>query len=224
LPIRPLDMKILWLVMSLALFFSVVSVEAREFSVYNVASALPMGDPGEVRTKDYYVNVGSHQGLKKGDRLEALRRIPSYDLIDQEFSRDLLFPIAVLKIIHLQSNAAICRLERMLPVQKRPSISPVDVMVGDYVRVMGSAELPDVPEKKLNTQKSVAQGEVKIQGDLRVSLNSLENTSDSPSVTQDQSSSEHTGETQKGRDVPSSQVKDQSQVPRSIPTVSMSSP
>lgn len=132
----------------------------RDFSVYNVASSIPMGTPGEVRAKDYYVNMGSNQGLRKGAFLEALRRLPSYDLIDQEFSRDLVFPIAVLKVIHVQSNAAICRLERMLPLQTTPSISPLSVMVGDFVRVSGSQEIP----QSIEGQAAVKQSDPKAVG------------------------------------------------------------
>ena len=137
------------LLISITFFVTTLGFSSpRDFSVYNVASSIPMGTPGEVRLKDYYVNMGSNQGLKKGDFLEALRRLPSYDLMDQEFSRDLIFPIAVLKVIHVQSNAAICRLEKMLPLQSTPSISPLSVMVGDYIRVLGSQEIPQIlPEK-----------------------------------------------------------------------------
>ena len=171
---KSLGMKVLLYVMSLVLVISSVSAEAREFNVYNVASTLPMGEPGEVKVQDYYVNMGSRHGLKKGDRLEALRRVPSYDMIDQEFSRDLLFPIAVLRILHIQSNAAICRLEKMLPARDRPTISPSSVMVGDYVRVLGSQEYPQLISSGDSSAQPSDASPTPLQPGMKVSLEVVE--------------------------------------------------
>lgn len=171
---KPLGMKVLSFVMSWMFMVLVASAEAREFSVYSVSSTLPMGEPGEVKFQDYYVNMGSRHGLKKGDRLEALRRVPSYDMIDQEFSRDLLFPIAVLRILHIQSNAAICRVDRMLPARDRPTISPSSVMVGDYVRILGTHEYPSSFSQSEGGTGSLAEHQAPLQQETKGALEGVE--------------------------------------------------
>ncbi len=77
--------------------------------------------------------MGTAQGLRVGSVLEVQRKTPTYDLSNQKLYKDVSFPIARLKVIHAESNASIARLEKMLPADKTPVISPNAVMVGDFV-------------------------------------------------------------------------------------------
>jgi hypothetical protein len=106
-----------------------------DFVVYSVIKALDMGNPGEVPQKDYYVNMGTAHGLNDGATLEVVRKVPTYDLESQKLYKDISFPIATLKVIHVESNAAVARLEKMNPPEKTPVTSPMAVMIGDFVRV-----------------------------------------------------------------------------------------
>ena len=108
---------------------------ADDFVVYSVYRPLDLGIPGETPQKDYFVNMGAAHGLHAGMTLDVLRKVSSYDLITEKLYRDLTFPIARIKIIHVEPNAAIARLEKMLPADRTPAISPRAVMVGDIVRV-----------------------------------------------------------------------------------------
>jgi hypothetical protein len=105
-----------------------------DFSVYSIYQGLNFGNPGEVTLKDYYINMGSTQGLVKGSRLEVYRHTPTFDLVSQQVYREVTFPIGVIKVIHVEPNLAIARLEGFLPVDQRASISPKAIMVGDLVR------------------------------------------------------------------------------------------
>jgi hypothetical protein len=105
-----------------------------DFIVYSIYRALDLGDPGEKPQKDYFVNMGSRQGIRPGTTLQVLRRVATYDLTSQKLYKDVQFPIAKLKVIHVEPNAAIARLDQMLPPEKTPAISPRAVMVGDLVR------------------------------------------------------------------------------------------
>ena len=107
---------------------------SQEYVVYSVYKALDLGNPGEIPQKDFYVNMGSANGLQEGATLEVLRRAPSYDLMSQKLYRDLTFPIGKLKVIHVEANAAIARLDKLIPLDKLPAVSPYAVMVGDIVR------------------------------------------------------------------------------------------
>jgi hypothetical protein len=106
-----------------------------DFVVYSVFKQLDMGNPGEIPQKDFYVNMGTAHGLSDGARLEVVRRVPTYDLESQKLFKDLTFPIGLLKVIHVESNAAVARLEKMHPADKTPVALPYAVMIGDMVRI-----------------------------------------------------------------------------------------
>lgn len=114
---------------------SAIEAVADDFLVYGVYNSLNMGDPGEQNTKDFYINMGSAHGVRVGQTLDALRKSPTYDLINEKLQRDVTFPIATLKVIHVEPNAAVARLEKMNPIENTPTIVPRAVMVGDLVRI-----------------------------------------------------------------------------------------
>jgi len=120
----------------LALFFRATSLQARpvEFVVYEVHQNLSLGGSLSTSSKEYYVNFGLEHGVKNGDLLQVSRRVPTYDLINQQFYREVVFPIARLRVIHSDLGASVCRLERILSDDSAVSISPKSVMVGDLVR------------------------------------------------------------------------------------------
>lgn len=106
-----------------------------DYMVYSVYSGVFMGNPGEIPRKDFFVNMGSKHGLRAGMQLQVLRKTPTYDLLSKKLYRDMTYPIGVLKVIHSEEDASIARLEKMLPDDQTPALSPRAVMVGDLVRV-----------------------------------------------------------------------------------------
>lgn len=128
----------LWMIMIVTLLGGAVALpkdaDAGEFIVYSIYKGLEFGDANEAPQKDYYLNMGSAQGLKAGAVVEVMRRTPTYDLTNQKLYQDVTFPIAKLKVIHVERNAAVARLDKMNPVDKTPSITPRAVMVGDIIR------------------------------------------------------------------------------------------
>lgn len=115
---------------------SLPNVLAAEPMVYGVYRALDMGEPGEVIRKDFFVSVGAKQGLSNGSKLEVYRRVPTHDLVNNQYHSDSTFPIATLRVIHVENNTAIARLESMKPLDKTPAISPLTVMAGDLVQLV----------------------------------------------------------------------------------------
>lgn len=108
---------------------------AADYVIYSVYKELDLGNPGETPQKDFYVNMGTAQGIHEGTSLKVFRRVSTYDLMSEKLYRDVSFPIARIKVIHAESNAAIARLEKMLPDATTPAYSPHAVMVGDLVEV-----------------------------------------------------------------------------------------
>lgn len=106
-----------------------------DFVIYSVYKPIDLGNLGETPQKDFYVNMGTTNGIVNGSTLEVLRKAPTFDLLAEKLYKDLTFPIARLKVIHVEANAAIARLEKMLPSDKTPTTTFHSVMVGDLVRI-----------------------------------------------------------------------------------------
>ncbi|MEO5970557.1 MAG: hypothetical protein ABIQ95_11570 [Bdellovibrionia bacterium] len=110
-----------------------------DYTVYSIYQGLNLGNVGEVIHKDFYVNMGSSQGLATGSKLQVYRHTPTFDLVSQQVYREVTFPIAVIKVIHVEPQVAIARLEKFLPVEETATISPKAVMVGDLVKVVNAS-------------------------------------------------------------------------------------
>lgn len=106
----------------------------QEPSIYSIYRAVDLGPPAEPPQKDYYLTVGKDHGLKNGALLEVLRRLPSYDVKNEKLYQDLTVPFALIKIIHVEKNISIARLEKLLPLEKTASLTPASIMIGDLVR------------------------------------------------------------------------------------------
>ena len=128
----------LWMMVTLVIIGSIVAIpkegSASESVVYSIYRELDLGNPGENPQKDFYVNMGTAQGVHTGSVLEVARRVPTYDLVNEKLFKDIIFPIARIKVIHAEENAAVARLEKLLPADSTPAISPRGVMVGDLVK------------------------------------------------------------------------------------------
>ncbi len=105
-----------------------------EFVVYSVYQTVSLESAKAQNPKDYYISMGYQHGLKKGAILEVMRRIPSFDTSGEKLYREVIFPIALIKVIHVESKSAIARLEKLLPVNEVPISMPRAVAVGDVVR------------------------------------------------------------------------------------------
>ncbi len=128
---------ITWFFLSLSFAPFAIAQESpsAEPMIYGVTSSLPMGLPGEVQTKDYYLTAGRQSGVKPGSEVIVYRRLATYNLVSKRLQKDMTFPIATLKIIHSESNSAIARLIKMSDDATAPVIEPKAVMVGDLVQL-----------------------------------------------------------------------------------------
>jgi hypothetical protein len=129
-----------------SLWFLIPSAKAAEAVVYSVYQGVDLGetpaasDSSETKVtqkvpmKDFFINVGSSQGIKPGTLLEVSRKMPTYDLLGEKLYKEIVFPIGTIKVIHVEQGVAIARLDKMLPSDKTPALSPRAIMVGDLVR------------------------------------------------------------------------------------------
>ncbi|MBC7693617.1 MAG: hypothetical protein H7222_17765 [Methylotenera sp.] len=122
------------LMSGMAWSFGAQPAKADDFIVYSIYKGLDLGNADETPEKDFYVNLGSAQGIKTGSSIEVLRRTATYDLTNQKLYKEISFPIATLKVIHVERNAAVARMVKMYSADTTPVMTPRAVMVGDFVR------------------------------------------------------------------------------------------
>lgn len=129
--------KRIWIAGALAVFFGATIpgvALSGEAIVYSVFKGVDLGNANEDLQKDYFVNLGTNQGVEIGSTLEVARRNPSYDLTTEKLYKDLVFPFARLKVIHAEKDACIARVEKLYATDKTPVLVPRAVIVGDLVR------------------------------------------------------------------------------------------
>lgn len=85
--------------------------------------------------KDFYVNMGSRDGVKVGDRLKVTRLLSLSDGFSD--GAVLLVPVVLgtLQIVTVGETAAIGREDAPSPVNTLPGLQYTGFMVGDEVQV-----------------------------------------------------------------------------------------
>ena len=125
--------------LTLSILLSIVTLpnsgRAAEFTVYSVYQHLDMGNENEKPQKDFYINMGTEHGLRKGSTVTVIKRVPTYDAVSEKLYREMAFPYARLKIVHAEQSLSVGRIEKVYPIDSIPAVNPQAVMVGDIVRL-----------------------------------------------------------------------------------------
>lgn len=113
-----------------------VTANARDYVIYSIIHELPMGVPGEVLTKNYFVNMGKNQGVFSGNNLAVYRIISRHDPFEETKRYNYRVKIGELKIVHAEDEAAIGVLRKInLGPQEFPTWEYKDFMIGDRIDV-----------------------------------------------------------------------------------------
>lgn len=110
------------------------SVQARSYLIYSVAQDLPMGVDEQVIKKNFYVNIGSNQGVKKGTLLDVFRIISVLDPYDNRKRINYRVKIGELKVLHANQEAAITVPHKNM-TDDLPVLELDAFIVGDHVAV-----------------------------------------------------------------------------------------
>lgn len=112
-----------------------IAVEAApEHIVFGVKTEVPMSNEERPR-RDFYVNIGTKQGVKIGSVLDVYRSVTSSDNVNNRSSRNVIFKFAKLKVIHAEGDIAVARIVEVLPPNKTPIGDYPSVIVGDRVAI-----------------------------------------------------------------------------------------
>jgi len=105
---------------------------AKEATVFDERRPLAM-ENDQVLPKDYYINAGSNDGLKVGVVMTVFRHQTLYDVYQNKSPGDLVVAVGELRVIHVQGDIAVARLEDLHKHDDYPNVEFDAVMVGDKV-------------------------------------------------------------------------------------------
>ena len=112
-----------------------LSVQARDHLIFSIAHEIPMGFKDENTKKNYYVNIGSNHGVKKGTILNVFRTISKQNPYDNQNRINYRVKIGELSVLHTEGDAAITQLKDLELRADDVLFEIRDFMVGDYVNV-----------------------------------------------------------------------------------------
>lgn len=124
-------MKILTLLFSLLLSDSIL---ARTNVIFSMTQELSMGAENEVARKNFYVNMGTGQGIKKDSTLDVFRIISIQNPYDNKKRVNYKVKIGELKVIHVSEEAAITTLKQY-SAEDTPIFDIPQFMIGDHVSI-----------------------------------------------------------------------------------------
>lgn len=110
------------------------SLWAKSYVIFSMAQDLPMGVENEVVRKNYYINMGSGQGVKKDSVLDVFRIISVQNPYDAKARVNYKVKIGELKVIHSMDNAAIAMVNEY-EKENTPIFEIPQFMIGDHVAV-----------------------------------------------------------------------------------------
>lgn len=127
------------LLISAVLFLNGFYAQANEAIIFDIRRPVPMTN-GEVLPQDFFLNVGSADGVKVDMVITVNRRQTIYDSYSNKSSEDLVVPVGQIRVIHVQQGLSVARIEKLFNRAMLPSLDYDGFMVGDRLD-MGSARV-----------------------------------------------------------------------------------
>lgn len=118
----------------LATFFIAQSIYARSYVIFSMAQDLPMGFDNEVVRKNYYINMGTGQGIKKDSVVDVFRIISVQNPYDNKKRVNYKVKIGELKVLHSSEEAAIAVVNEY-EKEDVPIFELNQFMIGDHVAI-----------------------------------------------------------------------------------------
>lgn len=122
-------------VLLLTILLSTTSVWARPYVIFSMTQDLSMGVENEVIRKNYYINMGAGQGVKKDSVLNVFRIVSIQNPYDNKQRVNYKVKIGELKVLHSSDEAAIGMLNKYEDNTTSPIFEIPHFMIGDHVSI-----------------------------------------------------------------------------------------
>lgn len=106
-----------------------------DFFIFGISNEFPLNNNTKA-LRDYYINIGTQQGIKAGSTLEVFRKIIIQNKEKNEYiKRKINFKIAKIKVIHATENISIGRLIKIFSKDTIPITEQKSIIIGDRVAI-----------------------------------------------------------------------------------------
>lgn len=122
------------LLLALFTLFITSGVSARSYVIFSMVQDLSMGVENETIRKNYYVNMGEGQGVKKDSVLNVYRIISVQNPYDNKKRVNYKVKIGELKVLHTSDEASIASVNSY-EKEKAPIFELDQFMIGDHVAI-----------------------------------------------------------------------------------------
>ncbi len=151
-----MSVKSLFLIFTITFFSHQLRAD---IMVFDVNKNIPMSND-EIVYKDYYLNGGATEGIKKGMILSVFRKSPIHDNLKNKSQGFLLNPMGRLQVIHVEQEFSIARLFAVQDRDNSPLTEFDGIMVGDLVDLKDAHELKENIERP---SKKVSKRDEKVE-------------------------------------------------------------
>src|SRR6218665_793580 len=97
----------------IALTFTASMAIAKDYVIYSIAQDIPMGNKDEIIRKNFYVDMGTSQGVKKGSILDVYRVVSVLDPYESKKRFNHRIKIGEVKVLHAEDTSAIGVLNKL---------------------------------------------------------------------------------------------------------------
>lgn len=108
---------------------------AREYIIYSIMQDIPMGYTDELVKKNYYINLGSQQGVREGTFINVFRNVSILDPYKSKNRYNYKVKIGELKVLHAEDQSAIANMHFLKTGKDDPYFEISSFMIGDKVDV-----------------------------------------------------------------------------------------
>lgn len=105
------------------------------YIIFSIAHDIPMENSVDELKKNYFINMGSSQGVDKGTVLKVFRTISRQDPYENKKRYEYSVPIGQLEVIHSEGKASIAVPKGLVDENGSPLFEVRNFMVGDQVAV-----------------------------------------------------------------------------------------
>lgn len=108
-----------------------------DISIVDVRRNIPLSDEAPVY-KDYYLNGGTAEGLKRNQVVNVVRKMTIRDFSGAQSYGELEVVVGQIKIIALNSKVSVAREYKLIPRDEEPMLEQIGIMNGDRLDFEGS--------------------------------------------------------------------------------------
>jgi len=145
-----------WGFLLLALMLIAQLTFAQDLSIVDVRRNITLADDDAVY-KDFYLNGGEGDGLKKNQVITVLRKIQVRDANGSQSYGEIQIPVGQLRVIATYGKVSVAREYKLLSRDDLPMLEQIGMMSGDRVDLKGSFIDNTKPLQKKKTAEVVVK-------------------------------------------------------------------